>query len=142
MFGYSAARANLIRTKIISDLKKGRTVVLDRYWYSTYAYQGGEGVDKEDIKVVSKMATGGLVPDLILHLDLDPKIGMARKDGSRDTDRYDIKKLHFHKRIRKNYWELSRIFADRWRIIDASASKKEIYEKSLKVLKEFRIVSR
>src|SRR3989344_4717332 len=44
VFGYSAARANLIRTKIIPDLKKGRVVLLDRFWYSTYAYQGAEGV--------------------------------------------------------------------------------------------------
>lgn len=39
LFAYQASRANLIGGKIIPDLKKGYNVILDRYWYSTYAYQ-------------------------------------------------------------------------------------------------------
>ena len=40
MFGYMAARANLIRGVVTPKLLKGKNIVLDRYWYSTYAYQG------------------------------------------------------------------------------------------------------
>lgn len=141
-FGYSAARANLIRKKIIPDIKNGKNVILDRYWYSTYAYQGAEGVDKKNIIMVSKMATDNLIPDLVIHLDLDPRIGMSRKNGRKDTDRYDIKKLGFHKKIRRNYQELSRLFPIIWRIVDASKSKKEVYDTTLKVFEEFRIVSK
>ena len=140
MFGYNSARANLVRSKVIPDLKKGKTVVLNRYWFSTYAYQGTEGVDKKDIIKISSIATNNLNPDIILHLDLDPRIGMQRKDGKRDADRYDIKRFNFHKKIRKNYLELSRIFSDKWKIIDASKEKDKVYNDAWKELKKVGIL--
>ena len=51
MFGYSAARANLIRGVIIPKLKSGVNILLDRYWYSTYAYQGSNGHPKEQLNL-------------------------------------------------------------------------------------------
>lgn len=93
-FAYTAARANLIRTLVNPKLKEGKNVVLDRYWYSTYAYQGAEGVSKKYIIEVSRIATDNLQPDLVIHYDLAPKIGLKRKRGRDDTDRYDLKDVH------------------------------------------------
>lgn len=112
-------------------MKSGKNVALDRYWFSTYAYQGSEGVSKKDIVELSRLATDGLMPDLIIHLDQDPKIGMARKAGNKDVDRYDLKKLQFHKKLRKNYIELSKIYKKIWRVIDASKDKNEVFGKVL-----------
>src|SRR3972149_2492258 len=84
-FGYSAARANLIRGVIIPKLKKGANIVLDRYWYSTYAYQGTDGASKKTIEKISKIATDGLKPDLVIFYDLDPVVGMKRKAGRKDA---------------------------------------------------------
>ncbi len=143
LFGYSAARANLINMEVIPILegsKPGRGVFLDRYWFSTFAYQGSERVDREIILAVSKMATNGLLPDLVLHFDLLPELAMQRKSCCSDTDRYDVKELEFHKRVREAYLELAENFPDFWRVIDASQSKEKVLIDSLSVLKEFGMI--
>lgn len=142
MFGYSAARANLIRGVIIPKLNKGVNVLLDRYWYSTYAYQGSNGASKKTIELVSKIAANDLVPDLILFFDLDPKIGMARKDGREDADRYDVKKLEFHNKVRKSYKELGKKVGRRWKVIDASKTIEEIHIETLNLLKKSKIIKK
>lgn len=139
MFGYSAARANLIRGLIIPKLKKGINILLDRYWYSTYAYQGSNGASKKTIELVSKIATDNLKPDLIIFYDLDPKIGMTRKSGREDADRYDVKKIDFHNKVRRSYHELGKKLGRRWKLIDASKSIDEIHQETLKLLKRFKI---
>ncbi len=134
LFGYAASRANLIRAVIKPLLSEGKNVVLDRYWYSTYAYQGSEGVSKKTIIDLNKIATDNLKPDVIIHYDLDPKVGFERKGKKDNLDRYDIKKNIFHNKVRKNYKELSRMFPRIWKIIDASKSIEEIHEVTLKTL--------
>lgn len=144
LFGYSAARANLVNTEIIPILsgdKQGKGVFLDRYWFSTFAYQGnGEKVDREIIIAVSKIATKGLLPDLVLHFDLLPELAMKRKFRCPEADRYDIKELEFHRRVRDAYLELSVKYPDFWRVIDASSSKEKVLTDSLAVLSEFGMI--
>jgi dTMP kinase len=144
LFGYTAARANLVNTEvlpILEDRKPGKGVFLDRYWFSTYAYQGyGEGIDREIIAAVSKIATKGLLPDLVLHFDLAPELAMRRKSGCTDADRYDMKEFEFHQRVRDAYLELSVKFPDFWRVIDASQSKEKVLADSLTTLAEFGMI--
>lgn len=143
-FGYIASRAQLVNSQVIPILegkKEGKGVFLDRYWFSTYAYQGGgEGVDQEIIVSVNKTATKGLLPDLVLHYDLLPEIAMARKSGCSDVDRYDTMELEFHRRVRDAYLELSVKYPDFWRVIDASQSKEKVLEDSLATLREFGMI--
>jgi len=140
LFGYSAARANLIRGVILSKINKGINILLDRYWYSTYAYQGSGGVPKKIIESVSKIATNNLIPNLVLFYDLDPKIGMKRKSGHKDSDRYDVKEIIFHKKVRNNYRTLGRKMGRRWQAIDASKSIDEVHSETLNLLKKCKIV--
>lgn len=140
MFGYSAARANLIRGLIIPKLKKGINILLDRYWYSTYAYQGSNGASKQTIEKVSKIATDNLKPDLVLFFDLDPKIGMTRKKDRKDSDRYDVKEIAFHNKVRRSYHELGKKIGRKWKKIDASKSIEEIHKDSLDLLKKYKII--
>lgn len=139
MFGYSAARANLIRGVILPKINKGINILLDRYWYSTYAYQGSGGVPKRVIEAVSKIATNNLIPDLVLFYDLDPKIGMKRKFGHKDSDRYDVKEILFHKKVRNNYRTLGRKMGRRWHVIDASKSIDEVHNETLNLFKKCKI---
>lgn len=135
---YSSTRANLIAEEVLPILNQGGRVVLDRFWYSSYAYQGGgEGVDKELIVALSAKVVRGLEPDLILHFDLDPEKGIERKTGCDDTDRYDLKKQAFHERCRKAYLELAEKYPDTWRRIDASQTPDKVLQDSLKVMEEF-----
>ncbi len=140
MFGYSAARANLIRGVVIPKLKKGINIALDRYWYSTYAYQGSNGASKKTIEKMSKIATDGLKPNLVIFYDLDPKVGMKRKSGHQDSDRYDIKELKFHKKVRIGYHELAKKVGRIWKTIDASKSIDEVHAETQKLLKKYKIV--
>lgn len=144
LFGYSASRANLVNAEIIpilEDVKPGKGVFLDRYWFSTHAYQGGgEGLDKSIIVAVSEIATKGLMPDLVLHFDLLPELAIQRKSHCSDIDRYDQKELDFHRRVREAYLELSVLYPDFWRVIDASKNKNDVLADSLAVLREFGMV--
>lgn len=139
LLAYAASRANLIRGVVIPELRCGRRVLLERYWYSTWAYQGAEGVSKPIIWAVNVLATANLVPTAILHYDLLPEIGMQRKNACADIDRYDAKKLEFHRRVRANYRQLGRLFPGRWVVIDASKSVEDVYADSLQALAQFGI---
>lgn len=139
-FGYMAARANLVRGVVIPRLKKGKNVLLDRYWYSTYAYQGSLGASKKIIEQLSKIASNNLKPDLIIFYDLDPKIGLKRKAGNKDSDRYDVKKIGFHNKVRKSYQKLGRKIGRTWKSLDASRSIEEIHAETLKLLKRYKMI--
>lgn len=140
---YSASRANLVNTEvlpILRGLKDGKGVLLDRYWYSSYAYQGSEQVNREIIKRISEMATGGLEPRVVLHYDLAPELAVVRKVGCTDVDRYDMKELAFHTRVREAYLELAYQLRDHWKVIDASQSKEKVLADSIEALHEFGIL--
>ncbi len=138
LFGYSAARANLIRTKVLPDLAAGINVGLDRYWFSTYAYQGAEGVSKPIIFAISWVATAGLKPNLVLHYDLLPELAIERRNNKyeSDIDRYDAKELAFHRVVRTNYHQLKHLFPGIWKVVDASKPIGEVKTDSLRLLKE------
>lgn len=77
---FSAARAQLVSELIRPYLATGGIVLCDRYADSTYAYQGyGLGRDLEELHAIVKVATGGLMPDLTIYLDLTPEEGLERK---------------------------------------------------------------
>lgn len=109
---------------------------LDRYWFASYAYQGSEKVDKGTILSISKIVTGGLMPDLVLHFDLAPELAKARKVGCEDIDRYDLKKLDFHARVRDAYLELSQMYPEIWKVIDASQSPEMVLADALAAMQE------
>ncbi|MDO8473464.1 MAG: dTMP kinase, partial [Dehalococcoidia bacterium] len=77
---FAAARSLLTSEVILPALKAGKTVISDRYWPSSFAYQGyGRGVDLQTVQEVNRLATGGLRPDLIVYLSLPVEVGLARK---------------------------------------------------------------
>src|SRR5262245_13179677 len=94
-FLFMAARQQHVSHVIRPALDRGAVVLSDRYVDATMAYQGfGQGVDAETIRDLNALATGGVLPDLTLLLDLDPAIGMARI-GSRRLDAFERMGLAF-----------------------------------------------
>ena len=72
----TTARADTVAKIVRPALEGGRLVISDRYEMSTRAYQGaGRGVDAEHLEWVNRAATGGLVPDLTMVLDIDAEAG-------------------------------------------------------------------
>jgi dTMP kinase len=122
---FSASRAQLVREKIRPALEAGQLVLCDRYADSTLAYQGyGHGLPLELLRAITEFATGGLKPHLTLLLDLDPAVGLQRRqsavaDGA-EWNRLDDQALSFHKRTRAGYHALAVEEPERWRIVDAS----------------------
>lgn len=99
------ARADLVTRVIRPALKAGKTVLSDRYDLSTMAYQGaGRGLPREQVQWVNRAATGGLVPDLTLVLDLDPEVGRARQRAAgKGADRMEREAVAFHDRVSAEY---------------------------------------
>ncbi len=136
LFGYMTTRANLVALEAIPRIENGENIIFDRYWYSTYAYQGAEGVSKKDIAVMAKIATQGLKPRLSIYYDIDPKLGQERKNMARQRqDRYDVKDLDFLKQVRVNYFELINRNPNRWVVIDASGTIEEVHDLTIDTLK-------
>ncbi len=64
--------------RIAQTLDQGVTVVCDRYYHSTLAYQGAAGVDVAWLKDLQRFA---LKPDLVILLDVDPGRSLMRVSG-------------------------------------------------------------
>ena len=123
---FNASRARLVEKIIKPALKKGETVISDRFTDSTVAYQGyGRGLDLELIKAANNTATQGLKPDLTILLDIPVEEGLARK-SSQKPDRFHQENLAFHNRIRKGFLKLSSEEPQRWLVIDARQSRAKI----------------
>ena len=137
--GYSASRAQLVSEVIMPQLVDGENVISDRWWYSSYAYQGGgEGLDRGFIRAVSLKVTRGLVP-LTLFFDLVPEVVLERRGAKEDLDRYDLQAIDFFARVRQAYLELGEQ-VDYWRVIDASQSRDKVVQDCLEVLCEYGLV--
>ncbi len=77
---YQAARAQIVEQVIKPRLAAGEVVISDRYYNSTIAYQGyGHQQDLEQVRALVRYATGGLVPDLTILLDLDVEMGLEER---------------------------------------------------------------
>lgn len=127
---FLAARAQHVEEVMRPKLEKNTIVVCDRYADSTLAYQGyGHGVDLGMLKKLLDFSTGGLYPDLTILLDLDVEKGLdRRKHSGGEWNRLDAYTLAFHKRVREGYLTLAANEPQRWRIVDAAQSKKNVQE--------------
>lgn len=114
----AADRAQHVAETIRPALEAGRDVVCDRYIGSSLAYQGyGRGLDVELVRRLSELATGGLWPDLIVLMDMDPERARAR--GKVTADRFEALGMDFHRRVREGYLELAAADPGRWAVVDA-----------------------
>ena len=114
-FLFMAARQQHVTEVIRPALSRGAVVLCDRYVDATMAYQGfGQGLELETIRDLNALATGGVVPDLTLVLDLDPAVGMTRI-GGRSLDAFEKMDLAFHRRVREGYLEIAR--AEKRRVV-------------------------
>jgi len=100
-----AARADLVRRVITPALETGSLVIADRFDLSTRAYQvAGRGLSADLVAAANRIATGGLVPDLTLVLDVTPGSGRARQAAAgKMRDRMEAEDATFHARVAAEY---------------------------------------
>ena len=133
---FAAARAELVRGVIRPALEEGCVVVSDRYLDSSLAYQGAaRGLGVEEVERVNRFATGGLVPDLTLLLDLDP--ARASQRGG-EEDRFEQEGRGLQEKVAAAYEELVSASPARWRRIDAGRDPDQVHEDVLAAVEAAR----
>jgi dTMP kinase len=137
---FSAARAQLVSEIIKPYLATGGVVLCDRYADSTFAYQGyGLGRDLEELQAITAVATGGLMPDLTLFLDLPVEEGLRRRRAAKELaggayntpaewNRLDARDLAYHQRVAAGFADLIRRDPGRWRSFDAALPVNDLAE--------------
>ena len=122
---YAAARAQLVDQVIRPALDRGETVVADRFIDSSLAYQGvARRLGLEAVLSVNQLATGGLMPDLTLLLELPPDVAAARRGGA--PDRIEAEGGRFHADVARGFREAAARFPERIRAIDASGPPRQV----------------
>jgi dTMP kinase len=122
---YAADRAEHVQSLIVPALDRGAIVVTDRYVDSSLAYQGaGRRLPVSEIAQLNDWATGGLVPDLTIVLDLPPVDGLGRRH--RSADRLEAEPLDFHQRVRSGFLSLAAAAPARYLVLDAIRPEAEI----------------
>ena len=109
-------------------LEGGEIVILNRYVYSTIAYQCSKGIHFEDgVEMIESMNL--LKPDLVVLLDILPEVSMERKSRQKKMDRHeeDAKLL---RKVRENYLKLCemKFLADKWVKVDADGKPGDVFE--------------
>jgi len=120
LFLFSASRAQLMREVIAPALARGETVVCDRFYDSTTAYQGyGRGLDLAAIATVNELATAGTAPDLTVLVDVTVDEVIRRKHAAgASADRMEKGGRDLFERVRRGYLAIAREHPERVRVVD------------------------
>ncbi len=131
---FAAARAQHVEELIEPALARGAVVVCDRYADSSLAYQGvGSGVPMDELRAVQHFATGGLVPDLTILLDLPVEVGLRRK--SDEITRFEAyQDTAYHERVRQAFLAFAAAEPERYAIVDATLPPDEVLEAAVATL--------
>jgi dTMP kinase len=132
---FAASRAQLAVEIIAPALADGRWVISDRSYYSSLAYQGGgRDLGVEAVRRLNETVLDGVLPDLVVVLDIEPEVGFARET---ERDRIGEGGLSLQRIVAETYRKLA---ADDERIVllDASASPERLADAVLAAAMERR----
>jgi len=129
---FSAARAQILSTRVIPALERDAVVILDRYCDATFAYQGyGRGIPLDKIISIESIAAR-ILPARTWYLDLSPEESARRRSlRGGASDRMESEADAFRARVREGYLERARRDPERVRVLDASRTIEEIAERIL-----------
>ena len=121
----AADRAQHVAEVVRPALAAGRHVVSDRYIGSSLAYQGhGRGLPVIELRRLSDWAADGLWPDLVVLLEVPATVAMSRLGAT--PDRMEAAGEEFHDRVARGYRALAATEADRWVVVDGTASPEHV----------------
>ena len=124
-------RKQHVEEKIQPALDSGAVVLMDRYYYSSMAYQVAGGIDVEEIREKHEFAPK---PDVVLIFDLPVSVALERVKGHSDADEFE-KEEHLEK-VREAYLNLEN--DPLVRIVDATGTPEEIFGNVWKLVSEVR----
>jgi dTMP kinase len=130
-----AARAQHVAEVIAPALEEGRHVVCDRFSGSTIAYQGhGRGLDADHLACLSRWASAGLEPDLVILLVVPPDVAAARLGGRGRADRMEGEDGRFFARVESGYAALAAADPKHWRMVDGTGTVEQVGDRVAAVL--------
>lgn len=130
---YEAARAQLVDEVIAPALRSQTWVLSDRFYSSTVAFQAvARGLDRKDIDWLNTYACAGLVPDLVVFIDITVAESQKRlnrrqtSDGS-TADRMEQENLEFHERVRQGYLLQAKENPAGWLVLDGMRTPEQLF---------------
>jgi dTMP kinase len=124
---YAAARAQHTAELLVPSLERGAIVICDRFVDSSIVYQGtGRGLGRRVITELNRWATDDLVPDLVILLDVEASVGLARARTVDEPDRLEAAGLRFHQDVNAAFLRLAAASPDRYLVVDATESVEQV----------------
>jgi dTMP kinase len=138
---YVACRAQIVEEKLKPLLKKGHTVLLDRFYLATIVYQGyARGIDRSWIERLNKYSLAGLKEDLTIIYDVSLAEAAKRMKKRVKSDRLDREAKTFHKKVREGYLKEAKKRPNCVVISTDKKSEGEIFDETLSILRKRRVV--
>jgi dTMP kinase len=137
---FYASRSQNIAEKILPSLERGETVICDRFFHASMAYQGyGRGIPLEFIEKLTDLVCGANRPEITLLLDIDPEIGLLRararnEQRANNEGRFEMEDVAFYAKIRKGYLELAARDPEHVKVIPANRGIEEIHRDVIRIL--------
>jgi dTMP kinase len=127
---FVADRDQHVQEVIAPALRDGCVVVCDRYYLSTVAYQGANGIDPEFIMKKNK---GFPVPDLAIILEIEPAQGIYRIQNQRNENPNTFEKESNLKKVAAIFESMQQPYIKR---ISASDSIENVHLQVVKAVEE------
>lgn len=129
-----AARLEHVEKLIKPELAAEKIVISDRFFDSTYAYQGSAfGLEEKLVDEVRKMAIADFAPDITFLIDVPVEIAFARIQNRSDNNRYEKLGLDFHQKVREGFLHLAKKNS-RIKVIDGTKNLQEVFEEIVQIL--------
>ena len=123
---FAAQRSQLVAEVVRPALAEGTWVVSDRTVYSSLAYQGGgRRLGVETVRTVNAAGLLGTWPEIVILLELDPAIGLARQAIA---DRIGAEGVDFQRRVGETFTALAAMEPDVFRIVPADRALDEVVD--------------
>jgi len=131
-----AARKEHVEKLIKPSLAKNKIVISDRFFDSSYAYQGNAmGLDYNVIDEIKKLTIGDFAPDITFLIDVSVNAAFSRITNRSDNNRYETLGEKFHNKVRDGFLEMARQ-NERIKIIDGSKNEEEVFAQILTYLEK------
>ena len=126
---FSADRRLHLEKLIWPSLKENKLVLCDRYFDSTFAYQGvGRGLGIEKMIRLQDVVTEKTYPNFTFYFDLPVEESIARVNSRGDKNRLDAEGKSFVEKVHSGYHQLIKMFPERFIVIDATKNPEEVFE--------------
>ena len=123
-------------------IDEGKIVFSDRYFYSSFVYQGILGnAGFETVRDLNYLITNHTKPDLVIFFDLEPEIVIQRLKTLRtETDRLEHQDVEYYIKLREAYYKVINDDPKRFVVINSSSTLEDLFKETLKILKEREII--